>query len=242
MQRLLKTLESEASLHEAVDHPYLQALATGDLDDPRRALQDFARAYAGYNAWFPKFLEALDSRLPGPLSSRLDANKAEEVGRYSESTLSELESAGLRREWVEGVPHPELFCRFQRSLGVDPDSPVEPGSPVARWRKALLHIVATDHPAAAIGAIGLGTEFVVARMYGRVLEAVDRFGDIRPEGRSFLVLHSIVDDGHAASLLELANRFARDAEGQKALGRGMRAALDLRASFWTQMHIAAKSG
>ena len=120
MQRLLKTLESEASLHEAVDHPYLQALATGNLDDPRRALQDFARAYAGYNAWFPKFLEALDSRLPGPLSSRLDANKAEEVGRYSESTLCELESAGLRREWVEGVPHPELFCRFQRSLGVDP--------------------------------------------------------------------------------------------------------------------------
>ena len=79
-------------------------------------------------------------------------------------------------------------------------------------------------------------------MYGRVLEAVDRFGDIRPEGRSFLVLHSLVDDGHAASLLELANRFARDAEGQKALGRGMRAALDLRARFWTQMHIAAKSG
>ncbi len=79
-------------------------------------------------------------------------------------------------------------------------------------------------------------------MYARVLEAVDRFGDIRPEGRSFLVLHSLVDDGHAASLFELAARFARDAEGREALARGMRGALDLRASFWAQMHIAAKNG
>ena len=240
--RLLEGLESEASQHQAVDHPYLRALAAGSLDDPRGALQDFARAYAGYNEWFPRFLVALESRLPRPLSSVLDVNRAEEIGRYSEPTLSELENAGLRREWVDGIPHPELFCRFQRSLDVDPDSPVAPSSPVARWREALLEILVGDHPAAAVGAIGLGTEFVFARMYARVLEAVDRFGNIRPEGRSFLVLHSLVDDGHAASLLELTGRFARDEEGQEALARGMRAALDLRASFWDEMHIAAKSG
>lgn len=240
--RLLGGLKSEASQHEAVDHPYLRALAAGSLDDPRGALQDFARAYAGYNEWFPRFLEALESRLPEPLSTALDSNRAEEVGSYSESTLCELENAGLRREWVDGIPHPELYRRFQRSLGVDPGSLVAPGSPVARWREALLQILVSDHPAAAVGAIGLGTELVVARMYARVLEAVDRFGEIRPEGRSFLVLHSLVDDGHAASLIELAGRFARDDEGQEALARGMRAALELRASFWDEMHAAAKSG
>ena len=239
--RLLEDLKSEASRHEAVDHPYLLALAAGSLDNPRLALQDFARAYAGYNAWFPRFLEALESRLPKPLASALDANKAEETGRYSEPTLCELENAGLRREWVEGIPHPELFCRFQRSLGVNPDSPVAPGSPVARWREALLQILTTDHPAAALGAIGLGTEFVVARMYARVLEAVDRQGDVRPEARAFLVLHSFVDEGHAASLFELAGRFSLDEEGREALARGMRAALDLRASVWDEMHSAAKS-
>lgn len=240
--RLLERLELEASRHKAVNHPYLSALASGSLDDPRGALQDFARAYAGYNAWFPRFLEALESRLAEPLSTVLDSNRAEEVGSYSESTLRELEDAGLRREWVEGIPHPELFCRFQQSLGVDPGSPVAPESPVARWREALLQILLSDHPAAAVGAIGLGTEFVVARMYARVLEAVDRFGEIPPEGRSFLVLHSLVDDGHAASLIELAGRFARDDEGQQALARGMRAALELRATFWDEMHLAAKSG
>ncbi len=130
--RLLEGLESDASQHEAVDHPYLRVLATGSLDNPRGALQDFARAYAGYNTWFPRFLEALESRLPRSLSSVLEANRAEEIGRYSEPTLCELENAGLRREWVDGIPHPELFGRFQQSLGVDPDSPVVPSSPVAR--------------------------------------------------------------------------------------------------------------
>jgi pyrroloquinoline quinone (PQQ) biosynthesis protein C len=239
--RVLEGLQSEASQHEAVDHPYLQALAAGTLDDPRGALQDFARAYSGYSAWFPRFLAALGSRLPKALSGVLDANREEERGHYSEPTLCELESAGLHREWVEGIPHPELFRRFQESLGVDPHSQVVRDSPVARWREGVLRILLGDHPAAAVGAIGFGTEFVVARMYARVLEAVDRFGGIGPEGRSFLVLHSLIDDGHSASLLELAARFAGDEEGRQALARGMRGALDLRAAFWAELHAAAKS-
>lgn len=238
--RLLERLESEAKHHEAVDHPYLRALAEGSFDDPRGALQDFARAYEGYNVWFPRFLAALETRLPKSLSGVLDGNKAEEVGRYDEPTLRELENAGLRREWVEGVPHPELFRRFQQSLGVTPNSTVVPDSPVTRWREALMRTLLDDHPAAAVGAIGLGTELIVARMYTYVLEAVDRFGNIRPEGRTFLVLHSLVDDDHAGLLFELAARFVRDEGGRSALARGMRGALSLRATFWAELHTAAK--
>jgi len=238
---LLEELKAEALRHEAVHHPYLSALADGSLKDPRRALQDFAHEYAGYSAWFPRFLTALEDRLPSELRSILDENKAEEGGRYDEETLLELEEAGLRREWVDGIPHPELFRRFQLSLGVELDAAVDPSSPVARWREGLLRLLQTDHPAAAVGALGLGTELVVSSMYATVLRAVDRFGGIRPEGRSFLVLHALVDDAHAESLLELAERFALDGEGRAALARGMRAALDLRATFWRELHEEAMS-
>jgi len=236
----MEELQAEAVLHEAVRHPYLRALAEGALPDPLEALKDFARTYEGYSAWFPRFLSAVEARLPEEMRNVLDENKAEEAGCYDEETLRELEDAGLRREWVAGIPHPELFRRFQRGIGVESDTAVDPASPVARWREALLHLIQTDHPAAAVGALGLGTELVVSRMYRTVLRGVDRFGGIRPEDRTFLVLHALVDDAHAASLLELAERFAVDGEGRAALARGMRTALDLRATFWNELHQRAK--
>ena len=78
-------------------------------------------------------------------------------------------------------------------------------------------------------------------MYRPVLRGVDRFGGIRPEDRTFLVLHALVDDAPAASLLALAARFAVDGEGRAALARGMRTALDLRATFWNELHQHATS-
>ena len=100
----LHSLEVEALGHKAVQHPYLLALSEGTLRDPRCAVQDFAREYQGYSAWFPRFLSALEARLPSDLRSILEENKEEEGGRYDEETLLEIEAAGLRREWVDGVP------------------------------------------------------------------------------------------------------------------------------------------
>jgi pyrroloquinoline quinone (PQQ) biosynthesis protein C len=238
----LRDLEAEAQAHKAVQHPYLLALSEGTLRDPRRALQDFASEYQGYSAWFPRFLSALEERLPRDLRNILDENKDEEGGRYDEETLLEIEAAGLRREWVDGVPHPELFSRFQRALGVEPNAAVDPNSPVARWRNQLLQTLEGDHPAAAIGALGLGTELVVSGMYARVLRSVDRFASVHPEDRSFLVLHVLVDDSHAASLLELAAHFALNAEGRAAIARGMHSALDLRSEFWDALYERATQG
>lgn len=239
--RYLRELQDEALHHEAVHHPYLIALSEGTFSDPREALRSFAQTYQGYNAWFPRFLEAVEARLPRELQSVLAGNKAEEVGSYDEETLCELEAAGLQREWIDKVPHPELFRRFQQALNVEPDARVNSASPVGRWREELLKLLETDHPAAAVGALGLGTELVVSRMYASVLKGVDSFAQIRPEGRSFLVLHALVDDAHAESLLELSLHFAMDGEGRAALARGMRAALEMRADFWTELQSSPSS-
>ena len=42
--------------HPAIHHPYLQALASGNLPDPQAALEDFATQYQGYTSWFPNYL------------------------------------------------------------------------------------------------------------------------------------------------------------------------------------------
>ena len=233
--RYLRELRDEALHHEAVHHPYLTALSKGTFPNPRGALRSFAETYQGYSAWFPRFLSTVEARLPRDLQSVLAENKAEEVGSYDEETLRDLEAAGLQREWIDKVPHPELFRRFQQALNVEPDARVDSASPVGRWREELLKLLETDHPAAAVGALGLGTELVVSRMYASVLKGVDSFGQINPEGRSFLVLHALGDDAHAESLLELSRHFAMNGEGRAALARGMRAALDMRAEFWNEL-------
>ena len=237
----LRDLKAEALRHEAVHHPYLTALSEGEFSNPREALRDFAKTYQGYSAWFPRFLSAVEARLPKELQGTLAENKAEEVGSYDEETLQELEEAGLEREWIDKVPHPELFRRFQRALNVEMDALVDSKSAIGRWREELLQLLETEHPAAAVGALGLGTELVVSRMYASILEGVDRFGRIHPEGRSFLVLHALVDDAHAESLLELSRHFATTGEGRAALARGMRAALDMRADFWSELQISSSN-
>ena len=61
--QLVDDLSEAAIQHRAVRHPYLQALAAGNLPDLRFALEDFARHYYGYSAHFPRYLTALISRL-----------------------------------------------------------------------------------------------------------------------------------------------------------------------------------
>ena len=59
-------LASQALKHQAVQHPYLAALASGELPDTRWALQDFARQYYAYSAHFPRYLTAVISKLENP--------------------------------------------------------------------------------------------------------------------------------------------------------------------------------
>ena len=107
--RYLRELRAEALQHEAVHHPYLAALREGTMRDPQEALRDFAREYQGYSAWFPRFLAAVDERLPQELRSILNENKAEELKRHSEEIKAQRIEA-INEKWQEvkamrGGPH-----------------------------------------------------------------------------------------------------------------------------------------
>ena len=225
------TLIDEALSHRAVNHPYLYALWNGVLPDNHRALTDFARAYYGYSAHFPRYLTAAISRLDNASHrAALVENLTEESGHYHEEELAQLESSGIRREWIVGVPHPELFRRFREALGLHGDEGLN-DTEVVCWRELFYGTIAHGSAAEAIGALGLGTETIVSTIYRHFVQALQSVA-LSPEASVFFPLHCDVDDAHQDTLKRIAIDLAHSEEGRRGLRVGMRKALLLRAGFW----------
>ncbi len=236
----VETLLARALRHRAVQHPYLKALATGDLPNLRWALADFARQYYGYSAHFPRYLAQTISQLDEPSHrAALLENMTEESGQYGASELDELAAVGIDPAWIVGVPHPQLFHRFCMVLGVDHGEPTEDILTVTSWREMFLDVLGSG-AAQAIGALGLGTEAIVSTMYQNFLPALERL-DIPKRDAVFFPLHALVDDHHQATLTEIAVSLARSSEGRRDLEKGMYKALFLRAGFWDWMLERART-
>ena len=237
----LERISAEAISHRAVNHPYLEALASGDFPDFRWALSDFGRHYYGYSAHFPRYLTQTISRLSESRHRNgLLENLTEESGQYEDEELQELEKAGIAADWIVGVPHPELFKRFCDALEIHVGAVNEDALEVVCWREMFLDVLVSGSPAQAIGALGLGTENIVSTMYRHFLPALDRVG-IEPRDAVFFPLHALVDDHHQATLRDIARDFAGTAHGRHDLMKGMRKALYLRAGFWDWLYSRARN-
>lgn len=233
-------LSLQALQHRAVHHPYLQALAAGQLPDLRFALEDFARHYYGYSAHFPRYLTALISRLEDPAYRRaLLENLTEEGGLYEQDELDALAAIGIPAEWIVGVPHPELFQRFRRALGVNTGADEHDHIEVLCWREMFLAAITNGSAAEAVGALGLGTETIVQTLYQPFVLALERLGSVDPRDAVFFPLHTAVDDHHQATLKQVAAAYAQDSQGRADLAKGMVKALNLRDAFWNWLHQRA---
>ena len=230
-QAFVERLADEALEHRAVSHPYLKALAEGTLPDPRWALADFARHYAGYSAHFPRYLARVAGQLGDPdHRAALQEELAAEFGAYQEEDRAALAAAGVDPEWVVGVPHAQLFERLRGALGVRGGAAAPE---VARWRAGFFQVLGSG-PARAVAALGLGTEGIVAAVYRRITPALDRVG-VSPRDGAFFPVHTVVDEEHGAALFEIARHFAGTSAGRDDLASGMREVLGLRAGFWDWM-------
>lgn len=237
MQALLK----EAENHRAVHHPYLKALANGEFKNNHRILQDFAAQYGHYSAWFPRYLTGVISKLENAEHRRhLLDNLAEESGHLHEEDLEAIRELGIKDEWVQGIPHPQLFRRFQKAIGADPDA--KPGIEVAIWRESFLSLIQGNSAVSAVGAIGLGTESVVKHIYHPIIEAIRKHTSLSLEEYVFFPLHTEVDDEHGLILLNIAGELAAQGPEQAwELRKGMLKALNLRAAYWDDMMVRAQA-
>ena len=238
----ITTLASIARQHRGVNHPYLTALATGNLPNTGKAIFDFAVQYQGYTSWFPKYLNCVMSKLESEQHrSYFQENLDEESGHLDEVTLEDLNKLGIEKEWVQGVPHPILFRRFQLAVGIDARlAPLADCS--IKWRKQFLNMLQGATAAEAIGAMGLGTESMVKHIYRPITKAIKTFTEISQRDYVFFELHSEVDDDHAELMMRVAEDLTHDDAGCfNEIKRGMNAALELRAQFWDQLLIRARA-
>lgn len=231
---------SEALEHRAVKHPYLKALADGSFDNMEAVMKDFASQYGFYSSWFPRYLTSVISKLENPeFRNHLLENLSEESGHLHEEDMEAVRELGIRDEWVQGIPHPMLFKRFQKAMGVDGNN--QPGIEVEIWRESFLSLIQGGSAISAVGAIGLGTESIVKFIYKDIIKAIESHTDLSLEDYVFFPLHTEVDDEHGLILLDIASKMAEESrEAERELRKGMLKALNLRAAYWDDMYARAK--
>ena len=239
-QAFVSELAEQSLQHRAVNHPYLEAMGSGELPDTHWALADFGQQYHGYSKDFPRYLTAVISRLGDPEHrAGLMENLTEESGNYETEELTELSEIGIESEWIVGQPHPRLFKRFCKAMGLkDEDLESEPDQIIC-WREMFINLLVSGTPAEAVGALGLGTENIVSTIYQPFSKAVARIPELGARDTVFFPLHTAVDDHHQETLQAIAADLAVDDTTRRELRRGMLKALSLRSVFWDWMYRRA---
>ena len=161
-----------------------------------------------------------------------------------------LATTGLSAADVSGVRHWELFERLLAAL--DAETEKEGGAPLtagdavsgaaAAWASAMEQTCRSSL-AAGVGALGLGTESIVAKIYAPMLAAIRRvFPGLKPRCTAFLRLHLVADDAHGETLLRAAEDIAKSCAADfDDVKRGMSTALEARAAFWNEMLARAQA-
>ena len=230
--RFVESLCSEAFDSDAVNHPYLRALAAGDFPDYGRALQDFAYQYEWYSAGFTDYVSAVIGQLKNAKHQQiLESNLAEEQGSVEGVVLD----ADLLAD-IAGRSHTSLYADFQSAVGVDAAyrETAKRCALSSSWRQQFLSLCQMNE-CAGVGAIGIGTELIVSRIYGLILEGLTLHSAVTPAQRVFFDLHSHCDEEHAAQMLYIAKDLARSSTACQQLRYGADTALALRAAFWDEM-------
>ena len=234
----LNRLGTEALASTAVNHPYLQAMSNGDFPNKALAFKDFAFQYGLYSSQFIRYLLAVienlnDSKHQQILQSNLD----EEKGHIHDIELPPDVLAS-----VDGQSHARLFRRFQEALDIDTEyhSTLSKQQPGQLWSQQFLQLCETNG-CVGVGAIGIGTEQVVSRIYNQILTGLKNHSHLTITERVFFDLHSQCDDEHAAQLMLIAEDLAIDQQACEQIEYGVNLALEIRSTFWDSMMERALS-
>ncbi len=228
----IKRISSEALNSAAINHPYLRAISKGDLPNIDLALKDFAFQYGLYSAQFTHYVSAVIENISNPEHKRiLQSNLAEEQGDTHDVELPADVLAS-----VIGQPHTNLYCRFQEALGVDANyrKTSQQCQTGLLWRQQFLQLCKMNEYV-GVGAIGIGTELIVSRIYKQVLEGLKKHSNLTMIERVFFDLHSECDEQHAAQMLVIAEDLSHSATTCEKIEHGVRAAIDMRVAFWDEM-------
>ena len=218
-------LAAEALDHVAVHHPFLERIASGDLPNVAWSLRDYAYQYAFYSREFPNYLVGVIENL--------------ESAEHREALLENLaeERGNPESGAFEDLPHTELFEHFQRAIGIDETYRAEnkPATTVEVWRDLALQKCQSEQIGVAVGAIGVGTEFIVPTVYTYLLEGIRTYTELTEQDYFFFTLHATCDQEHADDLRKITIDLAGPSSNREAIRFGVLSALNLRKAFFDIM-------
>ncbi|CAN5732974.1 hypothetical protein BH11MYX4_BH11MYX4_01660 [soil metagenome] len=223
LRRVLEGLAERQAAHPFWQNRLFQACRAGalTLDDLRYVFTQ----YHHYSRNFTRYLAALMVRCDD------DAFRA----RITENLWDE--GGGLDIE----QRHSEIFRKFLRGgLGLDPAASLDVADYARYFAREYLDYVLEHPPLEGSAFLSLGTEGVVARMYGVLVDGLLQAG-VTEEHLHFFRIHMACDDAHALTLQELMLSYG-DERGfaDRCLG-AMNAALGMRHRFFENVYEAIQT-
>lgn len=218
----IETLEREIEIHPALNHPFLAKLGDGKFADTPAVLRDYAYQYSVYSEWFTRYLDGVIKNL----------DREDHVAALMENL--EEEKGNPDSPNLEDRPHVELFARFKDQVGADQEycDAQSPCTTVLLWRDLFLQKCHSDIRGVGLAAIGLGTEYIISRIYPGIISAIENYTELGSEGSLFFRLHVKCDDNHADVLKNLTREVAEDVSTREAIRFGVFSSLNLRKAFW----------
>jgi quercetin dioxygenase-like cupin family protein/pyrroloquinoline quinone (PQQ) biosynthesis protein C len=216
---LLAMLLAELDADRLWDTRLLRACRLGHLG--REDWQFLFSQYYLYSGNFTRLLAAAMAGCPNDyFRARLAQNLWEEGGQ-------------LRPE----ERHAEIFRHFLvEALGVQPET-IRYEIFTEHFVQQYLNHCYTGAPAFVSAFLSLGTEALVARLYGFFREGLLRAG-LAEEQLRFFTLHMECDDAHAATLTEMMLSYAGEPGWEGQVRAGLHAALELRRTFFDNLFEA----
>lgn len=134
---------------------------------------------------------------------------------------------------VKDLAHPALFRRYLRAIGLDSAAllAVTPIAATTEFTRSYRTLCRDSHWLEALGAMGPGTESIVATIYTKILQGIIGSGLVTTHDYVFWTLHVHCDDGHGRNIIEGMRPHAVDAANRERILRGARHALDARAHW-----------
>ena len=215
---MLERLHAAQAEHPFWDNRIFRACAAGALT--RDDFRVFFSQYYLYCQSFTRFLAAMMTACENDLHrARLAQNIWEEGGGVApgEPPRRDLSAASSARK-----------------LGVDLDG-IDFGDAARFFVREYLDHCLRAHPAGGSAFLSLGTEGIVPRMYGILVDGLLRAG-VPEEHLRFFRIHMECDDEHAETLERMMVSYADRPDWFETCHRSMDYALSLRQRFFEQLY------
>lgn len=216
----LEDLRREVETHPAVNHLFLNRLATTPF--ARQDYAVFAENHFPLVCVFTSYLERLLIRAPTS-DAKLWLAKVL-VDEYGEGS--------------EGKDHATLYESFLRSAGGRPKRSGDTApAPARAFIEEHVRIVEREPFLVGLGAVGPGHEWAIPKMFAAVIPGLRRAG-FSDQEIGYFTLHVEQDEDHGAWLESALERFATNDRARAEIRRGAMLSLDARRKFWTGVQSA----